>query len=276
MSEVSKQSLYPLKKKKFLFWIVMGLLLIMIILLTIFIVNRITLNKTVKKATSFANDYAMVMISGGTFQMGKNDSWLNLKPAHKVTLNTFYIGKYEVTQKQWKEVMGTNPSTFSGCDDCPVEQLSWNDIQIFINKLNDKTSFDFRLPTEAEWEFAARGGNLSRGYEYAGSNDYKAVAWYDSNSKGKPRQVGMKDSNEYGLYDMSGNILEWCQDYYDENYYKYSPANNPKGPITGTYRVLKGGSWSFDYGNCQPAYRFYHSPEMPSEFSGFRLCRDFK
>lgn len=148
----------------------------------------------------------------------------------------FYICKYEVTQKLWKEVMGSNPSQMQG-DDLPVEQVNWNDCQTFINKLNELTGKNYRLPTEAEWEFACRGGKHSKGYKYSGSDDINEVAWYDGNSNDKSHIVGQKQPNELGLYDMSGNVWEWCQDMHD---------------MTG---VCRGGSWIHNARNCDPSLR---------------------
>ena len=160
----------------------------------------------------------MVRVEAGTFTMGATaemkDPWDDEKPTHRVTLiNDYYIGKYEVTQALWKAVMGNNPSEFKG-DNLPVEQVSWKDCQKFLSKLNRITGKMFRLPTEAEWEYAARGGNKSRGYQYSGSNNLLDVAWYDDNSGRKTHAVGTKQPNELGIYDMSGNVCEWCQDWY--------------------------------------------------------------
>ena len=149
---------------------------------------------------------------GATSEQGE-DADSDEKPAHQVTLSDYYIGETEVTQALWKAVMGTNPSNFKG-DSNPVEKVSWNDCQEFIRKLNSLTGRTFRLPTEAEWECAARGGNQSKGYKYSGSNKIKDVAWYDGNSKDKTHAVKTKPSNELGLYDMSGNVNEWCWDLY--------------------------------------------------------------
>ena len=184
----------------------------------------------------------MVFVEGGTFKMGaKGKVPLNEKPAHQVTLTSFSIGRYEVTQEEWQAVIGSNPSYFKGAKR-PVESVSWNDCQEFIRKLNAMTGKHFRLPTEAEWEYAARGGNRSRGYKYAGSNDLNSVAWYEDNSGNQTHEVGSKQPNELGLYDMSGNVTEWCQDWYDSKYYSSSPQSNPQGPSSGTYyRVIRGG-----------------------------------
>ena len=215
----------------------------------------------------------MVFVEGGEFIMGRNDGNKDEKPLHTVTISSFYIAKYQVTQKEWFEIMGRNPSYFEG-DNLPVNSVSWIDAQIFITKLNKKTGKNYRLPTEAEWEYTARGGNKSKGYKYAGSNNIDDVAWYNVNSSGNTHPVGTKKSNELGIYDMSGNVREWCQDWYDENYYRISPNNNPKGPDKGTICVLRGGSW-FNYGfNCRSANRGRSYPNNGFDFIGFRLVLD--
>lgn len=187
----------------------------------------------------------MVYVSGGTFTMGGtseqgSDAESDEKPTHNVTLSSYYICKYEVTQALWRAVMGSNPSYFKG-DNLPVECVSWNDCQTFINRLNSYTGRNFRLPTEAEWEFAARGGNYSRHYKYSGSNYIGDVAWYDNNSGNRTHPVGTKQPNELGLYDMSGNVYEWCSDWYG-SYSSYSQSD-PTGPNSGSGRVERGGSW---------------------------------
>ncbi len=216
----------------------------------------------------------MVYVAGGTFMMGASASDSEAadyeKPAHSVTLSDYYIGKYEVTQKQWVEIMGSNPSNWKG-DDLPVECISWNDVQKFIRRLNAKTGKKYRLPTEAEWEFAARGGNSSRGYKYSGSNSINAVAWYSDNSN-ETHHVGTKSPNELGIYDMSGNVEEWCSDWYDENYYDNSPSSNPKGPSKGAYRVLRGGCWFILARYCRVSYRGIKSPGHRGFCFGFRLA----
>ncbi len=220
-------------------------------------------------------DIEMVPVEGGTFTMGctneqGDDCWDDEKPAHSVTLSGFYMGKYEVTQAQWKAVMGSNPSRFKG-DNLPVEQVSWYDCQDFIRKLNQLTGEKFRLPTEAEWEYAARGGNKSRGYKYAGGNNIDEVAWYDGNSGERTHPVGKKRPNELGLYDMSGNVWEWCSDWYDEDYYGNSPQNNPQGPASGSSRVFRGGSWDYLAILCRSAFRYYLTPGYRNDLMGFRL-----
>ncbi|RLD58109.1 MAG: sulfatase-modifying factor protein, partial [Bacteroidetes bacterium] len=161
----------------------------------------------------------MVFVKGGTFQMGSNNGGTDEKPVHRVSLDDFYIGKYEVTQKQWRKIMGNNPSHFFGCDNCPVETVSWNDVQKFITKLNQKTGQHYRLPTEAEWEYAARGGSFESPTKYAGNNYVDKVAWYYNNSNEKTHPVGEKKPNKIGIYDISGNVWEWCSDWYSNNYY---------------------------------------------------------
>lgn len=182
----------------------------------------------------------MVDVEGGTFLMGSNEEpdaiWET--PEHSVTLSDFSIGKYEVTQDLWEAVMGTNPSQYVG-DNLPVDNVSWLDIEEFISTLNALTGKNYRLPTEAEWEFAARGGNLSRGYKYSGSNDIDSVAWIFNFETGT-YPVGTKAPNELGIYDMSGNVCEWCQDWFGENYYSSSPAKDPTGPNAGACRVFRG------------------------------------
>ena len=203
--------------------------------------------------------FTMIGVGGGTFMMGAtseqgSDASDDEKPAHRVTVSSFHIGKYEVTQALWRAVMGNNPSRFKG-DNLPVEWVNWDDCQEFIRKLNSLTGKKFRLPTEAEWEYAARGGNKSRGYKYSGSNTIGDVAWYDDNSGSKTHPVGTKAPNELGLYDMSGNVYEWCQDWYGKDYYSSSPSSNPTGPSSGSYRVDRGGGWSNDAGSCRVSNR---------------------
>jgi formylglycine-generating enzyme required for sulfatase activity len=171
----------------------------------------------------------MVFVEGGTFQMGSNSDYNEL-PVHTVTVSSFYMDKTEVTQAEYRKVMGKNPSRFSGCDDCPVESVSWHDANEYAKKVGK------RLPTEAEWEYAARGGSKSKGYTYSGSNGIDAVGWYDDNSDDKTHPVAQKQPNELGLYDMSGNVWEWCSDRYGS--YSSSPQNNPQGPNSGSVALF--------------------------------------
>ncbi|MFH0735700.1 MAG: formylglycine-generating enzyme family protein [bacterium] len=224
----------------------------------------------------FLDHLEMVTVNGGTFSMGSVAGPGNEQPVHSVTLSTFKIAKYEVTQNLWKTVMGTNPSSSTGDENRPVEQVSWADVQSFITTLNGMTGKTYRLPTEAEWEYAARGGNQSQGYTYAGSNDINAVAWYDVNSGGTTHPVGTKAANELGIYDMSGNVWEWCSDWYSETYYSVSPNTNPPGPGSGTYRVLRGGSrYTVNYVS-RSAFRFSYSPNANGIDIGFRLAEDLQ
>ena len=215
----------------------------------------------------------MVKVEAGSFNMGATPEmqapYEVEKPVHRVTLtNNYYIGKYEVTQALWQAVMGSNPSHFKG-DDLPVEQVSWNDCQDFISKLNAMTGKRFRLPTESEWEYAARGGNKSRGYQYSGSYNIDDVAWYSDNSGSKTHAVGTKEPNELGIYDMTGNVWEWCQDWYGS--YSGSPQTNPTGAVSGSFRVGRGGSWIYSASECRSSYRNYGTPGDRYGFLGLRL-----
>ena len=209
----------------------------------------------------------MVYVSGGTFIMGGDES-SDQTPTHSVTLSSYYICKYEVTQALWRAVMGSNPSKFKG-DNLPVEQVSWNDCQTFINRLNSYTGRNFRLPTEAEWEFAARGGNYSRHYKYSGSNYISDVAWYCDNSGNRTHPVGIKQANELGLYDMSGNVWEWCSDWYG-SYSSYSQSN-PTGATSGFGRVERGGNWCGLARYCCSSHRSYYAPGNSFDDLGLRL-----
>ena len=215
----------------------------------------------------------MVRVEAGTFTMGATleikDPYDWEKPTHQVTLtNDYYIGKYEVTQALWQAVMNSNPSNFKG-DNLPVEQVSWDDSQEFISKLNSITGKKFRLPTEAEWEYAARGGKKSRGYQYSGSNNISDVAWYKDNSGNKTHAVGSKQANELGIYDMSGNVYEWCQNWYDN--YSSSSQTNPTGATSGSYRVYRGGSWNITARICRSSCRNSSTPGYRDYYLGLRL-----
>ena len=209
--------------------------------------------------------YPMVKVEGGTFTMGNGGIFSDCR-RHEVTLDGYSIGKYQVTQDIWEAVMGDNPSQFHGSRR-PVERVSWDDCQDFIRKLNELTGQNFRLPTEAEWEFAARGGNFSHGYKYSGADDVNQVAWH---SERHTYEVGLKSPNELGLYDMSGNVYEWCRDWYE----KYSGATqiNPKGAYQGTLRVCRGGCGAGISWCCRITDRHCNLPDFRSFFLGFRLC----
>ena len=221
------------------------------------------------KITVDGVSFKMIKVEGGTFQMGSENGEDSEKPVHSVTLSDYYIGETEVTQKLWQAVMGSNPSCFEGVY-LPVEKVSWYDCQEFIDKLNQKTGRRFALPTEAQWEFAARGGNKSQGYEYSGSNNIDDVAWYLDNCSDKTHPVGTKMANELGLYDMTGNVWEWCSDWY--GHYSSSSQTDPTGPSTGSYRVLRGGSWwYYDARSCRSTFRDFGDPDYRLSHRGFRL-----
>lgn len=223
----------------------------------------------------------MVYVKGGCYQMGDlwGDGDSDEKPVHEVCVDDFYIGKHEVTQGQWKEIMGNNPSYFKDCgDNCPVEQVSWNDAQDYIKKLNRKTGKNYRLPTEVEWEYAARSGGKKE--KWAGTSSESELgeyAWYRGNSGSKTRPVGQKRPNGLGIYDMSGNVWEWVGDWYHEKYYQYSPKDNPKGPGEDwrdlKSRVVRGGSWGSFPGGVRAAGRCRNYPVDRGSGLGFRIAR---
>lgn len=218
----------------------------------------------------------LMSIPGGCFRMGdtKADGYAfdDEKPAHKVCLDGFAIGKYEVTQGQWQAVMGENPSANTKCgENCPVEQVSWDDVQAFISRLNTLTGRNYRLPTEAEWEYAARGGE---GQTWAGTDDRLALKEYARFAENSVRQsgpVGESRPNPFGLYDMTGNVWEWVQDWYDAKYYAASPCRNPQGPSSGELRVFRGGSWGTDHVGARVANRLRREPGFRFDALGFRL-----
>ncbi|MBP5366244.1 MAG: formylglycine-generating enzyme family protein [Bacteroidales bacterium] len=228
--------------------------------------------------------FKMVYVEGGTFKMGVQktdpdgdnydaDAEDYESPVHEVSLSTFSIGETEVTQALWKAVMGAdnNPSEYKN-DSYPVESVSWNDVQEFIMKLNELTGETFRLPTEAEWEYAARGGRMSKGSKYAGSDDLGKVAWYGSNSSNTPHAVATKAPNELGLYDMSGNVYEWCQDSWDGTKdYSTTPCDGSAN-TSGSGRVLRGGSWWIDARYCRVSNRSWDAPGNRNIILGFRLA----
>ncbi len=221
--------------------------------------------------TDLTTGMEFVLVSGGCYQMGDTfgDGYDNEKPVHEVCVDDFYMGKYEVTQREYEMVTGNNPSYFQKGPRYPVEQVSWQDAQGFINKLNSRSGKGYRLPTEAEWEYAARSGGKKE--KYAGGNDVDAVAWYTGNSGGGTRPVGGKSPNGLGLHDMSGNVWEWCQDWYGSDYYSKSPNINPTGPSSGSFRVVRGGSWNYSPGNVRAADRSRREPGVRNFNLGFRL-----
>ncbi|HOJ63341.1 MAG TPA: SUMF1/EgtB/PvdO family nonheme iron enzyme [Spirochaetota bacterium] len=255
-----------------------------------------------------SKDGYFVFVQGGTFKMGDDNGANDEKPAHEVTLNSFWIGKYEVTQKEFFEVMGYNNSKFKG-DDRPMENVSWYEAIEFCNKksqkdglkpvykidktqkdpnnLNsgdtqkwiitiDKTANGYRLPTEAEWEFAARGGLKSKGYKYSGANEIEKVAWFGKTPKEGTNPVGKLQPNELGIYDMNGNIFEWCWDWYDVTYYSKSPKENPTGPEKGEAKVMRGGSWDRAANFMSVSTRNSINLWFSSRINGFRICKNEK
>ena len=252
--------------------------------------GKIAIKESFKKYTVNGVSFEMVLVQPGKFTMGATSEmmnpWDDEKPAHFVTLTKhYYLGKTVVTQALWKAVMGSNPARFNGktfwksimgkeidnsCDNRPVESVCWNACQEFITKLNMLTGQSFRLPTEAEWEFAARGGNQSRHCQFSGSDDFKEVAWYVMNSGNATHDVATKQPNELGLYDMSGNVWEWCEDWY--GLYDGSEKTDPTGPATGVYRIARGGSWRVIPRRLRSCGRSYELPDISVDHLGFRLA----
>jgi formylglycine-generating enzyme required for sulfatase activity len=224
-----------------------------------------------------APEIEMVFVPGGTFDMGctpeqGSDCSVIEEPAHQVTVNDFYIGKYEVTQAQWETVMESNLSEFqSTSSPLPVEQVSWNDVPEYVRRLNAKTGKVYRLPTDAEWEYAARGGAKSKGYKYSGGDNIAEVAWYHGNSGAKPHPVGQKAPNELGIYDMSGNVWEWCQGLYGDS---DGSQTNPAEPSPRRFPVTRGGSWFSDALNVRVSYRSINTSDYRSDRIGLRLVLD--
>ncbi|GMU90621.1 MAG: hypothetical protein AMXMBFR49_28260 [Chlorobiota bacterium] len=235
----------------------------------------------------------MVQIQGGTFLMGATpeqgeDATQLEQPSHTISLDSYYIGTYLVSQSEWEKVMGSNPANFKGSD-FPVEQVSWYDVIDFCNRLSDRENLQraytgagdnikcdftvngYRLPTEAEWEYAARGGNKNRRLRYSGSDNLDSVGWYDKNSGRKTNKVGEKFQNELGIFDMSGNVWEWCWDWHGN--YGSSAQTNPRGPHSGSCRVVRGGSWDNLARSCRVASRIHLTPDYQSNIVGFRVAR---
>ncbi|MBO4613793.1 MAG: formylglycine-generating enzyme family protein [Bacteroidales bacterium] len=216
----------------------------------------------------------MVYVKGGTYTMGctdeqDDDCWEAESPVHSVTLDDFYIGKYEVTQGLWQEVMGANPSRFKGNDSLPVENVNWDDCKKFIQKLNKMTGKNFRMPTEAEWEYAARGGKKTKKTKYSGSDNIDKVAWYWNNDTVITHKVGTKHPNELGIYDMSGNVKEWCSDWFGK-YKNYSQVN-PVGPSSGSERIVRGGDCAAKAGYSRVSCRIGYEPYTRINRLGLRL-----
>lgn len=238
--------------------------------------GKVAQQKTPQKKSFTVNgiSFEMVRVEAGTFTMGATsemtDPWDREKPAHQVTLTrNYYIGKTEVTQALWKAVMGDNPASSKG-DNLPIESANWDSYMQFISKLNSLTGLNFRLPTEAEWEFAARGGNNSKHYQYSGSNNLEEVAWCFSNSNSTTHNVASKKPNELGIYDMSGNVWEYCNDWYGD--YSYESTTNPTGPSNGSDRTFRGGCCYRASFRCRSSFRNYGNPESRYTNVGIRLA----
>ena len=217
------------------------------------------------------NEKDFVTIQGGIFDMGSNE-FVNERPIHQVTISDFKMSRYEITQKQWQNVMGNHPSANKECENCPVEKISWDDAMGYIQKLNQLTGKHYRLPTEAEWEYAAKGGKKNRNFSYSGSNSISLIAWCMINSVLSTHPVGKKEPNELGLYDMTGNVWEWCSDWFDAEYYLYSEKNNPSGPkFASGGRVLRGGGY-FDLDEVMKiTHRGNGVPTRRDNDIGFRI-----
>ena len=265
-----------------------------IILISILFISFISVQAQNRTFTVNGVSFTMVYVQGGTFTMGAtseqgSDAASDEKPTHRVTLSSYMIGQTEVTQALWQAVMGNNPSYFKGDSRRPVECVSWDDCQTFLRKLNNLTGQRFRLPTEAEWEYAARGGNKSRGYKYSGSNTIGDVAWYSAEvEEAFPAEEGVeafpveaevevfvhpvatKSPNELGIYDMSGNVWEWCQDWYGG--YSSSSRANPQGSSSGYSRVIRGGGSYDNAWSCRVSFRFDYTPDYSSGYLGLRFA----
>jgi formylglycine-generating enzyme required for sulfatase activity len=231
--------------------------------------SKTSVSKPQPNSASRVPEIEFVEIPSGSFMMGSENGEGNANPVHRVSISqSFYMGKYEITQAQWKTVMGNNPSYFSSCGgNCPVEQVSWDDAQEFIRKLNSlQSNYKYRLPTEAEWEYACRARTTG---DYFGNLDL--IAWYRSNSGEKTHPVGQKQSNAWGLYDMSGNVWEWCEDWYGE--YQGGAVTDPTGATSGRNRVLRGGGWRDNAVELRSAYRYGYPPSYRDVDLGFRVLR---
>jgi sulfatase modifying factor 1 len=231
-------------------------------------------------ATAHAQTYPeLIKVTGGTFTMGDEYGFnKHEQPTHQVTLSDFYIGKTEVTVAQYRVYcnatgvsMPEEPS-FGWTNNAPIVNVSWSAAINYCDWLSEKLDKNISLPTEAQWEYAARGGNQSQGYTYAGGPSMATAGWYTDNSEDKTHNVATKKANELGLYDMSGNVWEWCRDWYDGDYYASSPSTNPKGPTSGAYRVLRGGGWYDSAARCRVAFRNYYDPSYRYFNYGFRVA----
>jgi len=232
--------------------------------------------KKLPKAITNSIGMEFILVKKGVFKMGDEygDGFKDEKPVHDVFLSNYYIGKYEVTQKEWSQIDNFNPSTNEG-DQLPVERVNWKDVNNFINKLNNQDKkYHYRLPTEAEWEKAAKGGNKSLKTMYAGNDDLFKVGFVRENSPITSSPVGKLPPNELGIYDMSGNVGEWCSDWYSNTYYAHSPKENPQGPKKGSSKIIRGGSWYGTDDEARVSNRDYEPIEFSTDIIGFRLVME--
>lgn len=253
--------------------------LILIFLCSPFLFVQIVIGQELPQGKTFIDPMTgmeLIFVQGGCYQMGDTfgDGSDDEKPVHEVCVDAYYIGKYEVTQSQYQELMKDNPSRFKSDKRFPVEQISWNGVQEFIIKLNIKTGRNYRLPTEAEWEYAARSGGKNE--KFAGSNEPDIVAWYYNNDAYSTKEVGFKKANGLGIYDMSGNVWEWCNDWYEKEYYKTSNRTNPLGPSLSSTRVARGGGWSNHPWHMRASIRANYPPDRRIINLGFRLAHSVR
>lgn len=244
---------------------------LMFSLLTIFVLHTSAQTEAIQLNDTVSLE--MVFVKGGTFIMGSDDGKKDARPAHEVNLNDFYIGKFEFTQEQWIAVGGDNPSEIP-CMKCPVNDMIWEHLLAFMHQLNLVTGKKFRLPTEAEWEYAAQGGKQTKGYLYSGSNNIEEVAWLKDNGNDRQHEVGLLKPNELGLYDMNGNAWELCQDWYDKKFYQRSPKDNPVNTEEAKYRVSRGASWMSGVDYCLRSYRNIDHWHHKRGNGGFRLVME--
>ena len=233
---------------------------------------KVKAQKTDSVAALIENN--LILVEGGSFNMGRINGLNNEMPLHAVTLKSFYMGKYEVTQALGKQVMGDEPSGFKGCPNCPVEQVSPKRIALFISKLNALTGKKFRLPTEAEWEYAAMGGNKSKGFKYSGSDNLDEVGWVQTNANGRTHPVGEKKPNELGLYDMAGNVWELCSDWYRKTFYNKCRQADPLNQHAALFHVVRGGSWRSPAERCYSKARNRNITDHHKKNGGFRVVVD--
>ncbi len=248
---------------------------ILSLVLVLLILSPAFAQRKYNKTKNNAFQIYMIKVQGGKFDLGDDSSLVDRRPAHSVTMRNYNISAYEVTQWQWRRIMGSNPSSYQ-CDDCPVNNVTWSDAQEFIARLNKLLKKHYRLPTEAEWEYAARGGQLEKMKQLAGKKLPQTIAWYNRNGDDHLHRVGVKKPNELGIYDMSGNVEEWCNDWYAPTYFTSKPVDNPQGPQGGLSRVVRGGSFNSSPDEISVTRRAGYVPDTRSITLGFRLAEDIE